>query len=76
LAREAPFWELAGTISGTLLAGSFQEAVGAEFLARYEAALEQLPEPEREALIAGLESGRSFKEVDFSWQNRAPMPHA
>ena len=42
-----------------------EEAVGAEFLARYDAALEQLPEAEREALIARLELGCSYKEVAF-----------
>jgi len=41
------------------------QAVGAEFMARYEAALERLPEPQREALVARLELGCSFKEIAF-----------
>jgi RNA polymerase sigma factor (sigma-70 family) len=40
-----------------------EQAVGAEFVARYDAALERLPEPEREALVARLELGCSFKEI-------------
>lgn len=42
-----------------------EQAVGAEFMARYDAALEQLPEPDREALVARLELGCSFKEIAF-----------
>ena len=40
-----------------------EEAVGSEFLARYDAALEELSEPEREAVIARLELGCSYKEI-------------
>jgi RNA polymerase sigma-70 factor (ECF subfamily) len=40
-----------------------EEAVGSEFLARYDAALEQLSEFEREAVIARLELGCSYKEI-------------
>jgi RNA polymerase sigma factor (sigma-70 family) len=40
-----------------------QRALGAETFARYEAALDQLSEPEREAVIARLELGCSYQEV-------------
>jgi RNA polymerase sigma factor (sigma-70 family) len=40
-----------------------QHALGAETFARYDAALGQLNEPEREAVIARLELGCSYQEV-------------
>jgi RNA polymerase sigma factor (sigma-70 family) len=42
-----------------------EEAVGAEFFRRYDAALQELTGPEREAVIAKLELGCSYKEIAF-----------
>ena len=42
-----------------------QEALGAEVFERYDAALQELSEPEREGVIARVELGCSYQEVAF-----------
>ena len=41
----------------------FEEAVGREAVERYEAALDRLKEPDREAIIARIELQQSYEEV-------------
>ena len=41
----------------------FEEAVGREAVERYEAALDRLKEPDREAIIARIELGLPYEEV-------------
>jgi RNA polymerase sigma-70 factor (ECF subfamily) len=49
-----------------------EQAVGSEFLARYDAALERLSEPEREAVIARLELGCSYQEIALLLEKSTP----
>ena len=58
-----PFHESLGEIQRDRSPSPLEEAVGAETLARYEAALQRLTPQDREAVIARVELGESFAEI-------------
>lgn len=49
-----------------------EEAVGTEVFERYEQALDELSEPEREAVIARLELGCSYQEIALLLEKPSP----
>ena len=53
-------WQSAGQ---TLLISPLEATIGAQALARYEAALARLPAPERELVIARIELGRAYADI-------------
>ena len=60
--RRGPSDPLASDLPGSL-PSPFEEAMGSEVFARYEAAMERLRPEEREAIIARIEMGLSHAEV-------------
>ena len=60
--RRGPSDPLASDFPGSL-PSPFEEAMGSEVFARYEAAMERLRPEEREAIIARIEMGLSHAEV-------------
>ena len=60
--RRGPSDPLASDLPGSL-PSPFEEAMGSEVFARYEAAMERLRPEEREAIVARIEMGLSHAEV-------------